>query len=364
MKTKLLLLTAIAFTSAQTFAQTVLVRKTLPLLESFNYDEGTNLFTEGELGGQGGWQMFNVNAVAGVQNATGLVVVSQPSWDMKGLPDATNNALSFVGGSDDPVLNFTDQGSTFEIFSSFVFRIESAGSDNWTDTAGEYFFSFGKSSTSSAVNYTSNVYIKRIAGTNTFNIGIAENNTISVIVWDTNVYNMDTDIVVVTKYQIDAVNTTGLSSMWVNPTITNIEPATVLNTATKDVGVTSARTGLDKIRINKGSNAKTPNIIIDEIRVANKWWQVVGKTDPALSVAQNDIEGLKIYPNPITEGKLFITTDSNLSKKVSIYNVLGKQLLQVDNASGVVDVSTLNKGVYILKITEDGKTSTRKIIIE
>lgn len=82
-----------------------------------------------------------------------------------------------------------------------------------------------------------------------------------------------------------------------------------------------------------------------------------------LSVKENDIAGLKVYPNPVTNGKLFITTDSNVEKTVAIYDVLGKQVVNT-KATDFVSVSNLKGGVYIVKITEEGKTATRKLVIK
>jgi hypothetical protein len=86
--------------------------------------------------------------------------------------------------------------------------------------------------------------------------------------------------------------------------------------------------------------------------------------EPTLGVAKNDIQGLNVYPNPVKDGKLFINSDSTAVKTVAIYDILGKQVLSKEVASGQVDVSSLNKGIYVLKITEAGKTSTRKIVID
>lgn len=84
--------------------------------------------------------------------------------------------------------------------------------------------------------------------------------------------------------------------------------------------------------------------------------------DQTLGVKQNSIEGLKVYPNPVVDGKLFINTDANSSKEVVIYDVLGKQVLKA-TTNNAVNVSNLNGGVYIVKITEEGKTATRKLVI-
>lgn len=83
----------------------------------------------------------------------------------------------------------------------------------------------------------------------------------------------------------------------------------------------------------------------------------------SLSVKENNIAGLKVYPNPVTNGKLFITTDSNVEKTVAIYDVLGKQVVNT-TATESVNVSNLKGGVYIVKITEEGKTATRKLVIK
>jgi hypothetical protein len=83
-----------------------------------------------------------------------------------------------------------------------------------------------------------------------------------------------------------------------------------------------------------------------------------------LRVAQNDIAGLNIFPNPVTNGNLFINTAMNDTKTVVIYDVLGKKVLGTSVNEQAVNVSALNSGVYIVKVTEAGKTATRKLVIK
>jgi len=85
--------------------------------------------------------------------------------------------------------------------------------------------------------------------------------------------------------------------------------------------------------------------------------------DQTLGVNQNSIEGLKVYPNPVVDGKLYINTASNGTKSVVIYDVLGKQVVNT-TTQNAVNVSNLNAGVYIVKVTEEGKTATRKLVIK
>jgi hypothetical protein len=80
-------------------------------------------------------------------------------------------------------------------------------------------------------------------------------------------------------------------------------------------------------------------------------------------VNKNTISGLKMFPNPLSGNTLNITSDNNADKMVAIYDVLGKQVLNAKVANGTVNVSGLTSGVYMVKVTEEGKTSTKKLVI-
>jgi hypothetical protein len=75
------------------------------------------------------------------------------------------------------------------------------------------------------------------------------------------------------------------------------------------------------------------------------------------------IEGLTLYPNPVTAGKVYITTKNDLDKEIQIYDVLGKKVLQIVLASRELNVASLNPGIYIIKIQEEEASTTRKLII-
>jgi Secretion system C-terminal sorting domain len=85
---------------------------------------------------------------------------------------------------------------------------------------------------------------------------------------------------------------------------------------------------------------------------------------PVLSIAQDEISGLNVYPYPVSNGNLFISSDSNLAKSVEIYDILGKQVLNAKVSNNTVNVSNFNGGTYIVRINEDGKSAKRKLIIE
>jgi hypothetical protein len=85
-----------------------------------------------------------------------------------------------------------------------------------------------------------------------------------------------------------------------------------------------------------------------------------------LSIVKNNaIVGFAAYPNPVTKGILNVSSAIHSLKNITIFNLLGKQVL-LSSFSGVqsnVDISSISAGIYILKVTEDGKTATKKLVI-
>ncbi len=77
------------------------------------------------------------------------------------------------------------------------------------------------------------------------------------------------------------------------------------------------------------------------------------------------IEGIRFYPNPVPAGSmLYITSDLELTKTVTIYTVLGKKVFFKVLIGKELDIRHLNRGVYVVKVKEGEKTATKKLIIE
>lgn len=90
----------------------------------------------------------------------------------------------------------------------------------------------------------------------------------------------------------------------------------------------------------------------------------ISVVEATLGLNQNTIAGLNIYPNPVTDGALYITSNSTDEKAIAVFDVLGKQVLTTTTSNNAVNVSNLKGGVYFIKISEDGKTDTKKLIIK
>lgn len=76
------------------------------------------------------------------------------------------------------------------------------------------------------------------------------------------------------------------------------------------------------------------------------------------------IEGLSLYPNPVSNGKVYITSKNDLDKEIIIFDVLGKKALNTTMTSKELNVSNLSPGVYIIKINEGDASTTRKLIVK
>ena len=85
---------------------------------------------------------------------------------------------------------------------------------------------------------------------------------------------------------------------------------------------------------------------------------------PLSSSSFDNINGLTMYPNPLSGNTLFLTSTANAAMSVQIFDLLGKEVLKATVVNNAVNVAKLTAGVYVVKITEEGKTATRKLVIQ
>jgi outer membrane protein assembly factor BamB len=108
--------------------------------------------------------------------------------------------------------------------------------------------------------------------------------------------------------------------------------------------------------------------------LATSGWPMFGKNSShtgnvdavVLSVDQeNSIEGFKIYPNPTNNNGFYIETSSNQNKSIQIFDILGKMVFS-KNIVGNEKVESLNlkAGIYLIKVFENDKSATSKLIIK
>lgn len=87
------------------------------------------------------------------------------------------------------------------------------------------------------------------------------------------------------------------------------------------------------------------------------------KDTPTGITTENEIEKPLVYPNPATNSLHIISNDhSNVS--VNIFNLQGKQILFSPIISGTIDISSLPKGVYLVKVISGENSAITKLIKE
>jgi hypothetical protein len=90
-----------------------------------------------------------------------------------------------------------------------------------------------------------------------------------------------------------------------------------------------------------------------------------GWTAP-LSVDQFNTNSFSIYPNPVADGFVNIRSDNAEILNVIAYDVLGKQVLSSTTLTNnqALNVSELKSGIYILQISQNNTSISKKLIIK
>jgi hypothetical protein len=83
--------------------------------------------------------------------------------------------------------------------------------------------------------------------------------------------------------------------------------------------------------------------------------------DDCTGLDENSADHVKIYPNPAND-KFYISGLTNA--RVRIYNLLGKEILMIDAANGeqIINCSTFEKGIYLVKVEQSEKMSVFQLV--
>lgn len=294
----------------------------LPFSETFNYTAGSSL------GAQQSWT--NVNSGDNiVAIANSLVHAGVTS---------TNNSVTFSGTGAECFTPFTTTTSG-AVYAAFLVNVSDIANVT-TDLATTYFAGL----TDNAKGYNARLFFKR-NGTQ-YQLGFDTASTTTN--YDATLRNAGDVVYVVIGYDF----ATNALSAWINP-VNGSAPTFGINPATPFVN-------LGGFMLRQDSATTTPTIIFDELRIVSS----VSDLGLTLATAQNDIAGLKVYPNPVSNGVLHIESNLNTERTVTLFDVIGKQVLSTSTSNNTINVAALNSGIYIVKITEGGKTATKKLVIK
>ena len=80
--------------------------------------------------------------------------------------------------------------------------------------------------------------------------------------------------------------------------------------------------------------------------------------------SNGEIDGFTLYPNPVTSGKVYITTQRNAPKKILIFDVFGTRVMETTILGKELNLSNLDTGVYLVRVFEMDKVATLKLIVK
>lgn len=319
-----------------------------PVEETFNYTVDTDLIAADA------WQDASTSSTPNNIQIKAPTLGNYYSSDQ--FPDPTHNMVSLVGSGSDPFIGFNETDSGV-LYASFLFHITDM-TDFKSNTNGGYFVVLAepgggfrvrfwvKDNTAGTTNEGLTYHMGISAGTNTGNFDASFTSNILEPNFIVLAYDFTTDEV----------------KLWINPDPTSFDTTNVPTPNVTVAGGTAS--SLERFILRQDSTSETPSIDFDELRIGTTWAQVTPRGTSA-SVRENAIGGFAAFPNPINDKRFTITTNSTSEKNVKIFNVLGKQVFTTSffSNNALVDISSLNTGMYILKVIEGRKTATKKLVV-
>jgi hypothetical protein len=141
-----------------------------------------------------------------------------------------------------------------------------------------------------------------------------------------------------------------------------VETSTTLATSGETITHAFNSSGVKSVKLNADSSGCKATEVSKNVTV-------LPATDPkckvSISLAEND--NLKIYPNPVRDGKVYIHNDMNQSLSYRVTDMLGKVISSdklVSNKESQVDLSNAPNGIYFIELESKGERVIKKIIVD
>ena len=109
-----------------------------------------------------------------------------------------------------------------------------------------------------------------------------------------------------------------------------------------------------KFKGNPGDADGTYDIYLDNIYFY---------TGSPLSLDKNNLINANMYPNP-ANGVVYFSTTANDALTVSVFDLLGKQVMDAQNVQSQLNISSLNPGMYFVKMTQGASSATKKLVVK
>ncbi len=236
-----------------TMQGTISASYAFPYVENFDYPAGDLLIDHG-------WQRSGSSVV-------NPITVTSPGLTFPGYPYDSGNAVTLASTGEDLYVNFANPGpSSGSVYVAFMIDVTSAQS-------GDYFIAL--SAASSQTNYYDRIHLKSSGAG--YLIGVSKSNEVSGgAFYGTTELSFDATYLIVTKYVFnpDSANDDAISIYVLNSDVPPVEPANPEIDSYTNTTKTDAN-DISTVTIRQGTSSSAPTLIIDGIRVATTWSDVI-----------------------------------------------------------------------------------------
>ena len=181
---------------------------------------------------------------------------------------------------------------------------------------------------------------------NDFTVGISTTGSIAETVWASDLSFGNTYRATV-KFDQD----TNIAQLW-------IDASSESDTSISGNDETDPGTTITQFGLRQSDSSVNESILVDNLNIAQTFNETLSTNSMSINT------DFSIYPNPSNVGYVNISSTESETIQVNVYDILGKQVINAAVASGRLDISTLNTGVYIVKLTQGSATTTKKLIVQ
>lgn len=286
----------------------------LPIYENFDYADGS-------LTSNPNWSDFS--------GTTGDLLVSSGQAVVQHGTPSEDASIAFIPVSGD-------------IYYAFDFTVVNPGSPI---TGGDYEYFALLKDDNFAFGGRIDVVEANTPG-NDFTVGISSSNSTADSVWATDL-SFDTVYRATVRYNQD----TNIAELWINANTST--DTSILGTDEADPGI-----GITQFALRQSDSSLNEGVLVDNLVISQTF-------NETLSVDNSiNLDQVSIYPNPTNTGSVTITSPNTDAMNVQVFDILGKQVKNETLTNNTLNVSNLKSGVYILKITQNNATTTKKLVIK
>ncbi|WP_033959903.1 T9SS type A sorting domain-containing protein [Psychroserpens jangbogonensis] len=286
---------------------------TLPLYDTFAY-------ADGPLVGNSEWSSHS-------GTADDLVVTSGQALVQHGTP------------SEDVNLPFTSV--TGSLYFAFDMLVQDPGAPI-TGSDTEYFAHFK----TEGFDFIAQVFIEAPTGGGDYTVGISSDQNSADATWAADLTYGNSYRITVKYDQVTAIAT-----LWVDAALES--DTSIIGADEADPGDTVA-----SFALRQSDSDENEGILVDNLAVTQTFAETLSNEEFTIA------SGFKVYPNPTSLGFVNIASAKNDTISVAVYDILGKEVINETLNNNRLDVSTLNTGVYIMKVTQNNASVTKKLIIK